>query len=117
MLVEGKLVEGLKFSCPVCVKGGHDDPVVEKEVVLAEASKLQCVHKFCYLGDMLGFGCGAGDAVRSRVRCAWRKFRELAPILMVRGVSLKMKGKIYSSCVQSTMEYGSETCQRDATAG
>ena len=27
------------------------------------------------------------------------------------GVSLKMKGKIYSSCVQSTMVYGSETQQ------
>ena len=78
--VKGKLVEGFKFTCPVCVKGGHDDPVVEKEVVLGEAGRLQCVDKFCYLGDMLGCAGAAGDAVRSRVRCAWRKFRELAPI-------------------------------------
>ena len=39
------------------------------------------------------------------------KFRELAPILTVRGMCLKMKGKIYSTCVhtvQSVMVYGSE---------
>ena len=63
-------MEGVKFTCPVCVKGGHVDLLAEKEVVLGEAGKLQCVDKFCYLGDMLGFGGGAGDAVRSRVRCA-----------------------------------------------
>ena len=63
----------------------------------------------CYLGDMLGCGGGADDAVRTRVKCAWGKFRELAPILTVRGMSLKMKGKIYSTCVQSVMVYGSET--------
>ena len=57
--VKGKLVEGVKFTCPVCVKGGHVDPLAEKEVVLGEAGKLQCVDKFCYLGDMLGCGGSA----------------------------------------------------------
>ena len=44
-----------------------------------------------------------------RVKCAWGKFRELSPILTVRGLSLKMKGKIYEACVQSVLVYGSET--------
>ena len=43
------------------------------------------------------------------VRCAWGKFRELAPILTSRGASLKVKGKVYSACVQCVMTYGSET--------
>ena len=94
--VKSKLVEGVKFTCPVCVKGGHDDPLAEKEVVLGEAGKLQCVDKFCYLGDMLVCGGGAGETVRSRVRCAWGTFRDRAPILSVKELSLKMKGKIYS---------------------
>ena len=51
-------------------------------MVLGEASKLQCVDKFCYLGDMIGCSGGAGDAVRSIVRCAWGLCRKLAPILM-----------------------------------
>ena len=44
--VKGKLVEGLKFTFTVCVKGGLDDPVVEKEIVLGTAVKLNCVDKF-----------------------------------------------------------------------
>ena len=93
----------------MCVSGGHKDAVQEKEVLLGDAGSLECVAKFCYLGDMLGCAGGAVDAVRARVRCAWGKFRELAPILTLRGMSLRMKGKIYRACVQSVMVYGSET--------
>ena len=58
---------------------------------------------------MLGKGGGSTDAARTRVRCAWGKFNELGPILTRRGVPLKVKGKIYKSCVQRTLVYGSET--------
>ena len=36
---------------------------------------LECVGKFCYLGDMIGSGGGAEEASRARVQCAWGKFR------------------------------------------
>ena len=65
--------------------------------------------KFCYLGDMIGSGGGAEDASGMRVKCAWGKFRELSPILTARRASLKLKGKVYRTCVQSVMVYGSET--------
>ena len=71
--------------------------------------KLECVGNFRYLGDMIGVGGGAEDASRARVRCAWAKFRELAPILTNRGASLRVKGKIYRACVQRVLVYGSET--------
>jgi hypothetical protein len=58
---------------------------------------------------MLGLGGGAEEASRTRVKCRWKKFRELSPILTARGVSSKLKGKIYSTCVRSVMIYGSET--------
>jgi hypothetical protein len=107
--VKGRLKAVGQFTCPMCVTGGHQDVVQEKEVLLGDAGSLECVAKFCYLGDMLGCGGGAIDAVRTRVKCAWGKFRELAPILTLRGMSLRMKGKIYRACVQSVMVYGSET--------
>ena len=40
---------------------------------------------------------------------AWGKLNELAPVLTKRGVSLKLKGKIYDACVQRVLVYGSET--------
>ena len=45
----------------------------------------------------------------ARIRCGWNKFREMAPILTRKGASLKIKGKVYESCVRSAMIYGSET--------
>ena len=71
--------------------------------------KLECVPKFCYLGDILGAGGGVEEAARARVRCAWAKFKELSPILTARGASYRIKGKIYKACVQSALTYGTET--------
>jgi hypothetical protein len=74
-----------------------------KEVVIGEAGKLDCVDKYCYLGDVIGDGGGVEEATRARVRCAWGKFMELAPILTARRVSLQLKGKIFRSCVQRVL--------------
>src|SRR5206468_9226848 len=107
--VKGRLKASENFSCLVCVSGGHSNTGQDREVLLGEAGRLECVDSFCYLGDMIACGGGAEDAVRHRVKCAWGKFRELAPILTVRGMSLNLKGRIYRACVQSVMVYGSET--------
>ena len=80
-----------------------------KSCVQLNGDSLECVGKFCYLGDMIGSGGGAEDAYSMRVKCAWGKFRELSPILTARRTSLKLKGKVYRTCVQSVMVYGSET--------
>lgn len=79
------------------------------QVSLGVGQSLECVDKFCHLGDIIGAGGGAGEAYRARVRSAWAKFRELAPILTSRGASLKVKGKVYKACVQRVLVYGSET--------
>ena len=53
--MKGKLKEDLGYRCAKCVrcccaKGGAE----EQEVVLEDGSSLECVNRFCYLGDMLG---------------------------------------------------------------
>jgi hypothetical protein len=58
--------------------------------------ELEKVGKFCYLGDMLDAEGGADLAVATRVRYAWKKFRELSPFLTPKWVSLKLKGKVYA---------------------
>ena len=77
--------------------------------MLGSAGKLEVVDRFCYLGDMLSAGGGYKLACRTRVKCAWGKFVELLPLLARRGVSLKIKGKIYSACVQSALIYSGQT--------
>ena len=66
------------------------------------------VRKFCYLDDVLNGEGGSRLASISRVRCDWKKFRELSGILKSK-VALRLKGKVYGVCVQSSNIYVSET--------
>src|SRR2546426_8684962 len=90
------LKEGSNYCCTVC-KGqtGSTEGVKGPELLLGGEGGcgFECVTEFCYLGDMIGAGGGAGDASRTRVRCAWGKFNELQPVLAERGTSLKLKEK------------------------
>jgi hypothetical protein len=98
-----------QYCCSRCKGGNPVRSDVLQQISLGAGQDLECVDRFCYLGDMIGAGGGAGDASRARVRCAWAKFKELAPILTSRGASLKVKGKVYNACVQRVLVYGSET--------
>src|SRR5258706_542922 len=109
--VTGRLQDVVEFKCVNCTQGKNAAAAVTVELKLSaeEGDTLECVNKFCYLGDMIGAGGGAEKASRMRVKCAWGKFSELRPLLTTRGASLKLKGKIYRACVQSDLMYGSET--------
>ena len=63
-------------------------------MVLEDGSSLECVNRFCYLGDMLGATGGCGEASRTRVRGAWGQFKEFAELLTRRGISLKQKERV-----------------------
>jgi len=66
------------------------------------------VDKFCYLGDMLSVDGDADAAVETRIQIGWNKFRQLVPLL-TNNISLKVRGRLYSGCVRSSMLHGSET--------
>ena len=58
---------------------------------------------------MLSAGGGAEARSVTPTRRAWKKFRELLPILSSCTFSLKKKGSIYQACVRPVLLYGSET--------
>lgn len=107
--ISGKLQRIIGFRCKTCVVGIQAKSETPEEISLGADEKLECVGKFRYLGDMIGAGGGAEEASIARVRSAWAKFKELAPVLTSRGASLKVKGKVYKACVQRVLVYGSET--------
>ena len=81
----------------------------ELSLIQVNGGTLEYVDKLCYLGVMIGSEVGAEKAFRMRVKCAWRKLRELSPILTARRGSRKLKDKVYRTCVQSVLAYGSKT--------
>ena len=109
--MKGWLKVDSDYQCKKCSVNGTTVGTEsgKKKILLESSESIECVEEFCYLGDMLNCGGGAGAASRVRVGCAWKKFRELNPILTARGAYLKLKSKIYSACVRSSMIYGSET--------
>ena len=72
------------------------------------------MNSFCYLMDRLNASGGSEAAVTARMRIGWIKFRECGELLCGRKFLLKMKRKIYQSCIRSAMLYGSKTwCLRE----
>ena len=73
------------------------------------SANLELVDEFCYLVDMLSVDGDADAAVEARIRIGWNKFWQLVPLLSSRDISLIRRGRLYSSCVRSSMLHGSET--------
>jgi len=71
-------------------------------------ANLELVDKFCYLGDMNVNG-DADAAVKTRIRNGCNKFGQLVPLLTNKDISLIVRGRLYSSCVRSSLLHGSET--------
>ena len=95
------------FLCTGC-----SNPVISTghiSVDIGASANLEVVDKFCYLGDMLSVDGDADAAVEARIQIGWNKFRQLAPLLTNRDISLIRRGRLYSSCVRSFMLHGSET--------
>jgi len=58
---------------------------------------------------MLSVDGDADAVVEARIRIGWNKFRQLVPLLTNKDMSLSMRGRLYSSCVRSSMLHGSQT--------
>ena len=58
---------------------------------------------------MLSVDGDAHAVVKARIRIGWHKVRQLVPLLTNRDISLIRTGRLYSSCVRSSMLHGRET--------
>jgi len=106
--IKGSMYKVMRsFICRGC-----SNPVTSRgrtSVDIGVSANLEVVDKFCYLGDMLSVDGHDDAAVEARIRTGWNKFRQLVPLLTNRDISLMRRGRLYSSCVQSSMLHGSET--------
>ena len=97
------------YRCPRCLGDARPiDGRTQKDVQVGP-DKLEVVASFCYLGDMLSAAGGSELSTTTRVKTAWKKFKELLPVLSSRHLSFKTRGRVYSLYVWSTMLHASET--------
>ena len=74
-----------------------------------EPDKLEVVASFDHLGDILSAASGCELSTTTHVKTAWKKFKELLPVLSSRHLSFRTCGCMYSSCVWRAMLHVSET--------
>ena len=105
------------FRCRRCDGIIQEADLAEDLMADGETYEYECVKSFCYLGDTLDGDGGADLAATARIRNGWMKFRELLPFLTSRAPPLEMKGRLYASCVRSSMAYESESMPLQVDVG
>ncbi|RUS90819.1 hypothetical protein EGW08_001438 [Elysia chlorotica] len=104
-----RLTKDSDFQCSRCQGTARPIDGRPQSEVQVGSDKLDVVASFCYLGDMLSAAGGCDLATTTRVKTAWKKFKELLPVLLSRHLSYKTRGHVYSTCVRSAMLHASET--------
>ena len=88
-----RLTQNPDYRCARCMGNAHPFGKPQSEVQVGP-DKLEVVASFCYLGDMLSAGGGCKIMVTTHVKTAWKKFRELLPVLTSRHLSYKTRGHV-----------------------
>ena len=79
----------------------------QKEVQVGP-DKLEVVASFCYLGDILSAAGGCERSTTTRVKTAWKKFKDLLPVLSSRYLFQNTW-----PCIQLLCAECNAPCQRD----
>ena len=101
------LTKDLDYRCTQCQ--GIACPLEGRPQKEVRPDKLEVVASFCYLRGMLSAADGYELSTTTRVKTAWKKFKELLKVLSSRHLSFKTHGRVYSSCVWGAMLHASET--------
>ena len=107
--IKGPLKPDIDFKCKKCRGEVSNVTIPDIESLVINGEEIEKVSSFCYLGDLVGQHGECFDATTARIRSAWKKFRDLLPILTCRGLSLKSRGYAYNACLRSILLYASET--------
>jgi hypothetical protein len=80
----------------------HADLVLDNEVI-------EVVDQFVYLGSCISSGGSIGNEIATRISKARSVFANLGHLWRQRGLSLKLKGRVYKATVRAVILYGCET--------
>ena len=104
--VRGSLTRQKDFTCKKCIPSVLFED--EDKMITLGGDIIEVVDRFSYLGDVISTKGGAQEAATSRIRSAWKKFREVSNVICGRSISLKVRGTLYKSYVRNAPTYGAE---------
>ena len=104
--VHGSLTHERDFTCKKCIPGVLFED--EDKMITLDGDNIEVMDRFSYLGDVSSTEGGVQKAVTSRIRSAWKKFKEVSNVVCGRSISLKVRGTLYKSYVRNALTYGAE---------
>ena len=108
--VKGTLEKENMFRCKKCKDESAPTDSLNSTQIHVGEDTFENVPTFQYLGDYLsGEWGGCVDATSTCIAAAWRRFRQLLPIMTNCGILLRNLGNIFSSCIRKSLLYGCET--------
>ena len=103
------LTENPDYRCTRCQGTARSVDGRPQREVQVGPDKLEVVASFCYLRECSQQPVVVIFQTTTHVKTACKKLKELKPVLSSRHLSLKTRGRVYSSCVRSAMLHASET--------
>ena len=86
----------LKYVTDICTES-----VTPAESIVVSNISFEVVNKFC-LGNMISAG-DVEEIILDKIRCGWRKFRDLLPVPISKLFSLCTKGILFQAYVRSVV--------------
>jgi len=106
--IKGSMYKVMKtFVCRGCLNSITDTGCTSVDI--GANANLELLDKFSDFGDISSVYGEADAGVETRIRIGWNKFRQLVPLLTNKNISLIVRERLYSGCVQSSMLHRSET--------
>ena len=123
-------VPDLVWAAVVALIGNSDHSSLSVVISMAQAATNMCVSRKVFLKHHVNWNavCGAicqlpwhnirlsdnplevlNEHAAARVGAAWEKQKEIASLLVNRGIPLHHHGIVYEACIRSVMLYGGET--------
>jgi len=99
-----KKVSGVQ--CCQCPSSKERKNIEEGTELITTGGRIEEVDGFCYLGIVLDCEAGLERAVRASVETASNIWREMASLITNRSIPLRIRGRVYESCVRSVKLYG-----------
>ena len=88
----------------LCVNGGND-----KKTLKIEDAKMPRVKEFKYLGSTVQESDIYKREVKEKLQAGWNGWRKVSGVICDRRLTVRVKGKVYSTVVRPAMVYGFET--------
>ena len=77
-------------------------------MISLDGNNMKVVDRFFYLVDVISTEGGAQEAVTSRIRSGWKKFKEVSNVICGSSISLKVRNTFRKSYVRNALTYGAE---------